>query len=131
MTLGLNWKILLVLIALVIVSGSLVYSRYLSLKLGKIEKQRVETWVEAQRTIANASEETNLNLAVKISSENKDIPIIETTSSDSITGNYLNLDTQRVASGSDYLKNKLTQFKKMHPPIVLTLDQDSSASLYY
>ena len=131
MTLGLNWKILLVLIALVIVSGSLVYSRYLSFKLGKIEKQRVETWVEAQRTIANASEETNLNLAVKISSENKDIPIIETTAGDSITGNYLNLDTQRVASGSDYLKNKLTQFKKMHPPIVLTLDQDSSASLYY
>jgi len=130
-SLGLNWKILLVLIALVIVSGSLVYSRYLSLKLGKIETQRVETWVEAQRTIANASEETNLNLAVKISSENKDIPIIETTAKDSITGNYLNLDSQKVARSPDYLQKELSTFKKMHPPIVLTFDQDSNASLNY
>lgn len=130
-SLGLNWKILLVLIALVIVSGSLVYSRYLSLKLGKIETQRVETWVEAQRTIANASEETNLNLAVKISSENKDIPIIETTAKDSITGNYLNLDSQKVARSPDYLQKELSTFKKMHPPIVLTFDQDSNASLHY
>lgn len=121
---------LLVLIALVIVTGSLFYSRYLSQKLGKIEKQRVETWVEAQRTIASATEETNLNLAVKISSENRDIPIIEATATDSITGNYLNLDSAKAAS-SGYLTSRLREFKKMHPPIVLTLDQDSSESLHY
>lgn len=126
-----NWKMLLVLIALVIVTGSLVYSRYLSLKLGKIETQRVETWVEAQRTIANATDETNLNLAVKISSENKDIPIIETTATDSITGNYLNLDSASAAGNPAYLKDKLRAFKNMHAPIVLTFDQDSSASLHY
>lgn len=126
-----NWKILLVLIALVIVTGSLVYSRYLSLKLGKIETQRVETWVEAQRTIANATDETNLNLAVKISSENKDIPIIETTVKDSITGNYLNLDSASAVDNPAYLKDKLRAFKNMHAPIVLTFDQDTSASLHY
>lgn len=126
-----NWKILLVLVALAIVTGSLFYSRYLSRKLGKIEKQRVETWVEAQRTIAGATEETNLNLAVKISSENKDIPIIETTASDSITGNYLNLDSANVAGNPAYLSSKLNAFKKMHPPIILTLDQDTSQSLRY
>ena len=126
-----NWKILLVLVALAIVTGSLFYSRYLSRKLGKIEKQRVETWVEAQRTIAGATEETNLNLAVKISSENKDIPIIETTASDSITGNYLNLDSAAVAGDPAYLPSKLNAFKKMHPPIILTLDQDTSQSLRY
>ena len=126
-----NWKILLVLIALVIVTGSLFYSRYLSLKLGRIETQRVETWVEAQRTIAGATDETNLNLAVKISSENKDIPIIEATATDSITGNYLNLDSARAANDPSYLKDKLASFKSMHAPIILTFDQDSSASLHY
>lgn len=126
-----NWKFLLMLVALSIVTGSLFYSRYLSLKLGKTEKQRVETWVEAQRTIASATEETNLNLAVKISSENKDIPIIETTSADSITGNYLNLDSLKVAHDPGYLADKLASFKKMHPPIILNLDQDIGGALHY
>lgn len=126
-----NWKTLVVLVALAIVTGSLFYSRYLSLKLGKIEKQRVETWVEAQRTIAASTEETNLNLAIKISSENKDIPIIEATAMDSVTGNYLNLDSAMVNKDPGYLSDKLSSFKKMHDPIILTLDQENGESLHY
>lgn len=119
-----NWRILLALFAVAIVIGSLFYSRYLSLKLDRIETQRVETWVEAQRTIASASEETNLNLAIKISSENKDIPIIETIGADSITGNFLNLDTAQVVHNPGYLDRKLESFKALHAPITLQLDQD-------
>lgn len=126
-----NWRILLAIVALAIVIGSLFYSRYLSLKLDKVETQRVETWVEAQRTIASASEETNLNLAIKISTENKDIPIIETTGSDSITGNFLNLDSARAVSSPAYLKEKLADFKKLHPPIILKLDPEQSEVFQY
>ena len=127
---GINWKMILVVIALAIVTGSLFYSRYLSEKLGRVEKQRVETWVEAQRTIAGATEETNLNLAIKISSENKDIPIIEATMTDSVTGNYLNLDTTK-AKDPAYLTRMLARYKKMHPPIILTLEQAMGGSLQY
>ena len=126
-----NWKILLVLVALAIVTSSLFYSRYLSLKVGKIETQRVETWVEAQRTIAGATEQTNLNLAIKISTENTDIPIIETTAKDSITGNYLNIDSNEVANDPFYLNCQVAKYKKMHPPITLTLDSETGDSLHY
>ena len=131
MAIRFNWKILLVLVAIAIVTSSLFYSRYLSLKLAKIETQRVETWVEAQRTIAGATEEINLNLAIKISSENTDIPIIEATATDSITGNYLNIDSSSVASNRQYLSQQLEKFKKMHAPITLTLDSETGESLHY
>ncbi len=60
--------------------------------------------------LLDTNSEVNLNLAVKISSENKDIPIIEvlTGEKDSITNNYLNLDTSKVKADSNYLFKKLT-----------------------
>lgn len=126
-----NWRLGWVIIAVAIVVGSLFYSRYLSLKLDKIETQRVQTWVEAQRTIAGASADANLNLAIKISTENKDIPIIETTGKDSITGNFLNLDTSLASTDSHYLKDQIADFKKLHPPIILHLDPESKEVLKY
>ncbi|HEU0227233.1 MAG TPA: ATP-binding protein [Arachidicoccus soli] len=116
-----TWRILFALIAMAIVIGSVFYTNYLSSKLARIETQTMENWVEAHRTIANASGETNLNLAVKISSENEDIPIIETNEHDSITNNYFNLDSVVVKKDVDYLKKKLAQFKKLHAPIILEL----------
>ncbi|WP_429733294.1 sensor histidine kinase [Arachidicoccus sp.] len=86
-----------------------------------IEGQRMGNWVEAHRTIANATDETSLNLAGKISSENEDIPIIETNERDSITNNYFNIDSIAVKNDPHYLLKKLKQFKKLHKPIVLKL----------
>src|SRR5437762_7200595 len=85
----------------------------------------METWVEAQRTIADTSSEVNLNLAAKISSENKDIPIIEVLAGeeDSITNNYLNLDTNKIKEDSNYLKRKLEEFKGEHEPIPLVVSE--------
>lgn len=119
------------IVAVAIVVGSLFYSRYLSLKLDKIETQRVQTWVEAQRTIAGAGTDANLNLAIKISTENKDIPIIETTGKDSITGNFLNLNAAQARTNNDYLSEQIADFKKLHPPIILHLDPKSNEVLKY
>ncbi len=80
-----NWRTLLAVVAICIVSGTIFYSDYLSKKIAREEKQKVETWVEAQRTIINATDQTSLNLATRISIENDDIPIIETNEKDSIT----------------------------------------------
>ena len=67
----LNGKTLLFIIAVAIVTGTVFYSSYLAKKIASDEKKKVELWVEAQRTIINSNDETSLNLAVKISSENK------------------------------------------------------------
>ena len=78
----LNGKTLLFIIAVSIVTGTVFYSRYLSKKIADDEKRKVEIWVEAQKTIIDATDQASFNLAAKISSENKEIPIIETDEND-------------------------------------------------
>jgi signal transduction histidine kinase len=131
----LNGRTLLLLIAISIVTGTIFYSQYLSKKIATDEKQKVETWVEAQRTIMNAtdSDQASLNLATKISFENKDIPIIETDEKDNINPvNCLNLDSTKIADDKNYLQEKLEEFKKQNEPIVLKLsDNPYTANKYY
>ena len=127
-----NWRSIFTLVALFIVSGTIYYSNYLAKKIASEERQKVETWVEAQRTILNATENTNLNLATRISTENDDIPIIETNEKDSITGNYLNIDTIEVKANPNYLTEQLDEFKKLHSPIILLISEKPyMANRYY
>jgi hypothetical protein len=73
-----NWRIILVVIAVILVSGTIFYSQYVAGKIATEERMYVTVWVEAQRTILNSYDTANLNLATFISSENQEIPIIET-----------------------------------------------------
>jgi signal transduction histidine kinase len=127
-----NWRTTLALVAILIVSGTIFYSNYLSKKIAQEEKQKVETWVEAQKTIMTATAQTNINLATKIAIENDDIPIIETNEKDSITYNYLNIDSNLVKENKNYLQDKLEEFKKLHQPIQLVLSEKPFiANRYY
>ncbi len=121
----LNGRTLLFLIAAAIVVGTIFYSSYLAKKIAADEQKRMETWVEAQRTIADTSSTINLNLAAKISSENNDIPIIEVLvgEKDSITNGYRNIDTNKVKSDDNYLLKKLQEFKTEHEPIALVISE--------
>lgn len=128
----LNWRTILALIAISIVVGTIFYSDYLATKIAKEETYKVELWVEAQRTILNAPEGASLNLSTKILTENDDIPIIETNEKDSVTNNFLNIDSGRVARDPQYLWTLLEKFKKLHPPIELVLSQEPyMANRYY
>ncbi len=128
-----NWRIILIGIAIILVSGTIFYSQYVSGKIAREERKNVEAWVEAQRTILNSSDSASINLATKISTENNQIPIIETNEKDSITGNYLNLDTVKVKAEKTYLSNKLADFKRYnHKPIILVLKESPyTANRYY
>jgi len=129
----LNGKTLLFIIAAAIVTGTIFYSSYLAKKIAKDEKKKVEILVEAQRTILNTSDEVSLNLAARISSENKEIPIIETNENDSINpGNCVNLDSVKIKTDPNYLYEKLKEFKSQHDPIVLQLSEKPyTANKYY
>lgn len=123
----------LAVVAILIVTGTIFYSQYLTNKIAEDEKQKVETWVEAQRTIIIANDQASFNLAAKISSENKDIPIIETDEKGIINpGNCVNLDSNKIKTDSNYLKEKLQTFKKQNSPIELLLSEKPyTANLYY
>jgi signal transduction histidine kinase len=128
----LNWRTILGLVAVFIVSGTILYSQFLAKKIATQERKNVEILVEAQHTILNASDTASINLATKIASENKSIPIIETNEKDSLTYNYLNLDTIAVKQDKNYLATTLETFKAYAQPVVLIIkEKPYTANKYY
>ncbi len=128
----LNWRTILGLVAVLIASGTILYSQFLAKKIATQERKNVEILVEAQRTILNASDTASINLATKIASENKSIPIIETNEKDSLTYNYLNLDTLAIKQDKNYLATTLEAFKAYAPPVVLVISEKPyMANKYY
>ncbi len=128
-----NWRTLMVFVAILIASGTIVYSQYLAGKIETEERKNVAAWVEAQRTILHSSDTVSINLATKIITENDQIPIIETNENDQITGNFLNLDTNKAKSDPQYLVNKLKQFKRFNrtPIISILSEKPYAANKYY
>ncbi|HSZ86826.1 MAG TPA: HAMP domain-containing sensor histidine kinase [Puia sp.] len=126
-----NWRSLLAVIAIGIVTGTIFYSNYLSKKIAADEKRKMATWIEAQRTILKANEQASLILAAKISSENTEIPIIETNEKDSII-TYINLDSLKSETDKTFLADKLKKFKSENQPFELKFsDSPYTANRYY
>ncbi|MEI9809931.1 MAG: sensor histidine kinase [Bacteroidota bacterium] len=126
----LNLRTGLAVIAIAIVTGTIFYSRYVSNKIAREEKQKVELWVEASKSLLNPNV-TDVRLPFKIISENDDIPIIETNENDSIT-NYVNLDSAKAVNDKNYLVDKLARLKAINPPIIYSDPIDSSkVNRYY
>ncbi|MGN6399695.1 MAG: sensor histidine kinase [Flavisolibacter sp.] len=120
-----NWRTLLSLVAILIVSGTIWYSSYLAKKIEKEERQKVEEWVEASTSLLNPNNTGDTRLHLKVIQNNEDIPIIETNEKDSIT-NYQNLDSAKVEKDPSYLYATLKKFKSGSEPIVWQDPIDSS-----
>ncbi len=120
-----NWKTLLSLLAIGIVTGTIFYSQYLARKISLRERQLVEQWAEASQFIIRAPMDAELLVATRILTENDIVPIIETNENDSII-NFVNLDSASVASSPSYLVEQLTEFKQLHPPVSWTDPTDAT-----
>jgi signal transduction histidine kinase len=126
----LNWRTALAAIAIGIVTGTIFYSQYLAQKIAKDERQKVEHWVEASKSLLNPNI-TDIRLPFRITSDNHDIPIIETNERDSITS-FVNLDSVKAITDTNYLARKLESLKAINPPIVYTDPLDSTkVNRYY
>ncbi len=126
----LNWRSLLAIIAIGIVSGTIFYSQYLAKKIASEERQKVEQWVAASTAIMN-NPGIDLTLPGLIKNEQQSIPIIETNEKDSISG-YINLDSTKAANDKEYVYRKLKSFKSQNKPVVIKLsDNPYTANRYY
>jgi len=121
----LNWRVVLALVAISIVTGTIFYSKYLANKIGNEEKKKVQEWVEASTSILNPSNNGDTRLALKIIQDNDDIPIIWTNEKDSII-DHKNLDSTLVAGDKDYVQRKLKKLKSINDPIIWTDPLDST-----
>ncbi len=112
----LNWRSVLALVAIAIVSGTIFYSNHLAKKIAAEEKIKVEQWAEATKEVGNPNK-TEVSFAFKILTDNsKDIPMILVTEKDSIM-DHRNLDSVTIRKNPAYLKDKLEDFKKLNAPI--------------
>jgi signal transduction histidine kinase len=121
-----NWRTALAIIAIAIVSGTVFYSNYLSKKIAADERKKVNVWVQALKTRGNSTEPSAIELTNTITAENTAIPIIGTNEKDIPLGpnDYSNLDSNKVKSDSNYLKNKIEEFKNQHDPITVEISKD-------
>lgn len=110
-----NWRTGLAILAILIVSTSIVYSQYLAKKIAREERQKVEQWVEASNAILNPNN-TDSRLPIKIMQDNDDIPIIWTNEKDSII-DAQNLDTFKIVNDKTYLSQQLKELAAINDPI--------------
>lgn len=119
-----NWRTWLALIAILIVSGTIVYSNYLTKKIAADERRKVNIWAESLKTRSTTNDESALNLTNIITNDNTDIPIIGTDENDQPIGEFLNLDAQSVKKDPDFLKKKVDEFKSLHPAIQVQISKE-------
>jgi signal transduction histidine kinase len=119
-----NLRTWLAVIAVAIVTGTIFYSNYLAKKIAVEERQKVNIWVQALKTRAETTEKPALDLTNIITSENTDIPIIETDENGKPSGAVLNLDSTLLKTDKNFLKDKLAEFKKQHEPIIVEVSRD-------
>ena len=119
-----NWRTWLALIAILIVSGTIFYSNYLTKKIAADERRKVNIWAESLKIRSTSNDEAALNLTNIITNDNTDIPIIGTDENDNPIGEFLNLDSQAVKKDADYLLNKVKEFKAIHPAIQVQISKD-------
>jgi len=119
-----NWRTTLAIVAIAIVTGTIFYSQYIARKIAADERKKVNVWVQSLKTRATATDVSALTLTNIITSENTDIPIIETDEKDNPSGSALNLDTTLIKTDTNYLRKKIEQFKKENEALYVEISKE-------
>src|ERR1700761_4145504 len=126
----LNWRLLLLLSAIVIVTATIFYSQYLAKKIAADERQKVALWVAASKAMLS-NPGMDLTLPNLIRNGQQSIPIIETNENDSII-DFINLDSARATQDKPWLYSQLKKFRAENSPLEITLsDTPYVANRYY
>ena len=94
-------KVALVAIAVLIAAASLLVSHALIRDLSRQERNNMEVWAEAMRSLSRADENTDLNLVLKVINGNNYIPVVVLDARDSVL-EWRNIDIE-AATAADSL----------------------------
>jgi signal transduction histidine kinase len=117
----LTWRTGLAAIAILIVTGTIFYSQYVSRKIAKEERARVTAFGESLKIKALSEDPNVLFFTNKIAGDNEDIPIIETNEKDIPSGLYANLDSNKVAQDTAYLRKMVSRFGNLNNPVIVEI----------
>jgi two-component system, sporulation sensor kinase D len=93
------------------------------------ERNKMELWATAQKSLHNASDNTDVDLPLQIITNNTTIPNILTNEKDSILGSS-NIE-EEIINDPKQSKILLEQFKKANNRITIRIDENSFQYLYY
>lgn len=119
------WKSFLLLFAVIVGIGSLVYTEFLVTKLKAEERKNVQLWAEAIRLISVSDASQNLDFPYSIIANNTTVPVILTDESDSIISTR-NFDTEK-----QDVRYVLKTMKENNQPIVISLENKHYNLIYY
>ncbi|SCY75917.1 sensor histidine kinase [Flavobacterium caeni] len=108
----------------------ILWNTYMFFQIFKNEERiKMEHWAEAQKTLLNANEFTDLELPLNVISHNTTIPIIQTDEKDSII-NMANID-EKVAKSAVESKALLRKIKNENDRIAVEYVPGKFQYLYY
>jgi signal transduction histidine kinase len=126
-----RWKFFLLLGAVIIGLGSLLYTNFLVKKLEHEERKKVILWAKATNLIANSDiSGKSLEFVFDVISSNETVPVILVDKDTNILL-YNNLDTSRVHNPKTYLRKKLAVMMTENPPIEIPYLPGRIQHLYY
>lgn len=121
-----NIKIILVVAAVIIAAASLVVSHYLVRDLAIEERNRMEVWAEAMRSLNTAEENTDLNLVLKVINENNTIPVIVTDDQGNVqTFRNVELDAKNYEDSLKQASEMALRMQASGRDINISLGQDA------
>lgn len=120
----LNWRIGLGFIAILIVTGTIFYSQYVSRKIAKEERARVTAFGEALKIKALSDDPNVLFFTNRIAGDNTDIPIIETDENDNPSGQWVNLDSAKLVRDTGYLRKMIKKFGNINDPVIVEITSE-------
>jgi signal transduction histidine kinase len=123
------WKSLLLLTAVFIGLGSLIYTEYLVSKLKVEERKNVQLWAEATRLISLPDTSQNVEFLSTIIETNNTVPVILTDESDSIIS-ARNFDTHKPGYFK-YIRMQLEKIREKNKPIKINLENGHFNLIYY
>ena len=119
-----------IIFASFVIISLILWNTYVFFQIFKNEERvKMEYWAEAQKTINNADENTEIELPIKIITNNKTIPIILTDEKDSIIG-HNNIDEKEMELTLE-AKSILQKLKKQNEPIKFEYVPGKFQYLYY
>ena len=122
-------KIAFLSVSVLLVALFLVISNRLVEDLSTEERNKMEIWAEATRSVAGDQSDIDMNLVLKILQSNTTIPIIIVDSQNNILQTH-NLDIPD-RHGEQFLQKKLQSLKEKQQVIEIYIDKDTYQYLYY
>lgn len=125
------WKLYLLIGAVIIGMGSLLYTNRWVKDLAFQEKETIELWAEATRIlISSGPSGADLSFPLKVIQKNTTIPVI-LTDKDGQVITWRNLDSIKAVNNSDYLIHQLEVMREENDSLFIDLGNGEGNVIFY